>query len=373
MNDAMHPAMQHDVTQPVVAGYKPYYAELKARRPYLWCACGRSANQPFCDGAHEGTGIEPLRYVAKAQGEEALFCLCKQTRTPPFCDGSHNNLLDLYANDDPQSEANRRIPVIAAGADGKARLGGACLVCDMGRIDRRLASAAAPSSQAGEYALTELVGAADGAAHQSLYLLQLRAGTGPALSFGDSAVVLTVAAGEGGVEISGRRFDCGPQTGISVRPGETFALTARGDAGLRCFVSVSPQCAAGPQTVPMRDNFDAGYPQRSAVVDPAQRQAMAERFFQMMVDSRHGSEVLTQFIGEIPRSKAEPHRHLYEEVLMIVRGNGMMWTEGEKYPVNAGDIIFLPRKQVHSLESISPEGMLVAGLICPGNNPAINY
>jgi CDGSH-type Zn-finger protein/mannose-6-phosphate isomerase-like protein (cupin superfamily) len=357
----------------VVAGYKPYYAELQAAKTYLWCACGRSAKQPFCDGSHEGTGIKPLRYVAKIGGEEVLFCLCKQTRTPPFCDGSHNNLLELYADDDPQSEANRRIPVIAAGADGKARLGGACLVCDMGRIDRLVPAPEIELADAGNYALTELVGAEDGAVHQTLYLLQLADGTGPTLSFGDSAVVLTVAAGEGAVNISGHLFDCGPQTGISVRPGETFALTARGSAGLRCFVSVSPQCPEGPQTVAIRDNFNAGYPQRSAIVDPAQRQAMAERFFQMMVDHRHGSEVLTQFIGEIPPSKAAPHRHLYEEVLMIVRGSGMMWTEAEKYPVHAGDIIFLPRKQVHSLESTSQDGMLVAGLICPGNNPAINY
>lgn len=361
------------MTAPVIAGYKPYYAELKAKKTYLWCACGRSENQPFCDGSHEGTGIKPLRYVAKVEGEEVLFCACKQTRTPPFCDGSHNNLLDRYADDDPDSEANRKIPVIAAGADGKARLGGACLVCDMGRIDRLVPAPRKESGAAASYALTELVGAADGAVHQTLYLLQLAEGTGPTLSFGGSAVVLTVAAGEGTVNISGHHVEVGPQTGISVRAGETFALTARGAVGLRCFVSVSPQAPEGPQVVAMRDNFDAAYPQRCAVIDPAQRQAMAERFFQMMVDHRHGSQVLTQFIGEIPRSKAAPHRHLYEEVLMIVRGDGVMWTEGEKYPVQAGDIIFLPRKQVHSLESTAQEGMLVAGLICPGNNPAINY
>ena len=50
-----------------------------------------------------------------------------------------------------------------------------------------------------------------------------------------------------------------------------------------------------------------------------------------------------------------------------------MWTENLKAPVSAGDVIFLPRKQLHSLEATGAEGMLVVGTIYPGNNPAINY
>ena len=26
-----------------------------------WCACGRSAEHPYCDGSHRGTGITPVR------------------------------------------------------------------------------------------------------------------------------------------------------------------------------------------------------------------------------------------------------------------------------------------------------------------------
>ena len=100
---------------------------------------------------------------------------------------------------------------------------------------------------------------------------------------------------------------------------------------------------------------------------------MADRYFQMLVDGTVGSEVVTQFIGHIPRSKAEPHRHLYEEALIILSGKGCMWTENLKAPVAAGDVIFLPRKQVHSLEATCDEGMLVVGTIYPGDNPAINY
>ena len=60
---------------------------------YFWCACGRSAKQPFCDGSHSGTGIEPVAYKAEKSGD-AWFCGCKATGNSPMCDGSHKNLGD---------------------------------------------------------------------------------------------------------------------------------------------------------------------------------------------------------------------------------------------------------------------------------------
>ncbi len=29
---------------------------------YYWCQCGRSRDQPFCDGSHQGTGFEPVEF-----------------------------------------------------------------------------------------------------------------------------------------------------------------------------------------------------------------------------------------------------------------------------------------------------------------------
>ena len=57
----------------------------------------------------------------------------------------------------------------------------------------------------------------------------------------------------------------------------------------------------------------------------------------------------------------------------MLAGEGCIWTEERKARVRAGDAIFLPRKQLHSLEATSPEGMFVVGVICPGDNPAIAY
>jgi CDGSH iron-sulfur domain-containing protein 3 len=79
------------MSDPLTAQLSPYLVELEQGRRYLWCRCGRSARQPFCDGSHKDTGIEPLAFVADMTGAVNL-CGCKQTCDEPYCDGSHNML-----------------------------------------------------------------------------------------------------------------------------------------------------------------------------------------------------------------------------------------------------------------------------------------
>jgi len=74
-----------------VAGRAPIAVEVEAGRIYWWCTCGRSMNQPFCDGKHKDTAFTPLQYEAKAN-ETLFFCACKHTATPPLCDSTHNKL-----------------------------------------------------------------------------------------------------------------------------------------------------------------------------------------------------------------------------------------------------------------------------------------
>jgi CDGSH-type Zn-finger protein len=74
-----------------IADTSPYLVEVEAGKTYFWCACGRSKNQPFCDGSHAGTAALPKPF--KAERSEAVnLCGCKQTMDPPFCDGTHNVL-----------------------------------------------------------------------------------------------------------------------------------------------------------------------------------------------------------------------------------------------------------------------------------------
>ena len=77
------------MTDPVRAADTPYPVDVEAGKTYFWCACGRSATQPFCDGSHSGTGLAPMRYDA-GESKTLYFCGCKATGGAPFCDGSHN-------------------------------------------------------------------------------------------------------------------------------------------------------------------------------------------------------------------------------------------------------------------------------------------
>ena len=78
---------------PEVAQYWPYLEELPPGE-YLWCACGRSTRQPFCDGSHAGTSFAPMKFTVKPRSGMLWLCGCKQSRHPPFCDGWHNRLTD---------------------------------------------------------------------------------------------------------------------------------------------------------------------------------------------------------------------------------------------------------------------------------------
>lgn len=77
--------------EPVIAGKQPIAVDVVAGKNYFWCACGKSATQPFCDGAHKGGSFTPVAYKADAD-RKVFFCACKKTSKAPMCDGSHNKL-----------------------------------------------------------------------------------------------------------------------------------------------------------------------------------------------------------------------------------------------------------------------------------------
>ena len=79
------------MAEPIPAQKEPYGVTVEAGKRYFWCACGRSANQPFCDGSHQGTGLTPVPFTPAAT-EEVWLCGCKSTCGKPFCDGTHNSL-----------------------------------------------------------------------------------------------------------------------------------------------------------------------------------------------------------------------------------------------------------------------------------------
>ena len=76
---------------PIIAQTSPIPVEVEAGKTYFWCSCGKSANQPFCDGSHKDTSFNPVKWEA-TETKKVFFCGCKHSENMPLCDGSHAKL-----------------------------------------------------------------------------------------------------------------------------------------------------------------------------------------------------------------------------------------------------------------------------------------
>ena len=79
------------MAEPTIAQKTPYGIDVEAGKSYFWCACGKSAKQPFCDGSHQDTEFLPIKFEA-SESKKMFFCGCKHSADKPLCDGTHNSL-----------------------------------------------------------------------------------------------------------------------------------------------------------------------------------------------------------------------------------------------------------------------------------------
>ncbi|MFC1237513.1 glutamate synthase-related protein [Vibrio sp. F74] len=104
------------MSNPIVENNKPINVELTKDQEYYFCTCGRSGNQPYCDGSHAGSGFKPKSFIAKESGG-AYLCRCKHTANPPYCDGSHKQFSsEQVGQEGPgvQIQSASSMPVAAA-------------------------------------------------------------------------------------------------------------------------------------------------------------------------------------------------------------------------------------------------------------------
>ncbi|MBT3541476.1 MAG: CDGSH iron-sulfur domain-containing protein [Opitutae bacterium] len=77
--------------KPHVASKSPAVMKLEAGE-YWWCSCGKSKDQPFCDGSHKGSSFTPQKVVIE-ESRTIAFCNCKHSANGAMCDGSHSSLV----------------------------------------------------------------------------------------------------------------------------------------------------------------------------------------------------------------------------------------------------------------------------------------
>jgi CDGSH-type Zn-finger protein len=79
------------MAKPNIAQKAPFPIDVEAGKAYLWCACGNSQRQPFCDGSHKGSEFSPVKWIAGEAGRK-FFCGCKHSANKPLCDSTHKTL-----------------------------------------------------------------------------------------------------------------------------------------------------------------------------------------------------------------------------------------------------------------------------------------
>lgn len=79
------------IESPIIHTKHSIKVEVEKGKTYMWCSCGQSQAQPFCDGSHQGSSFLPVAYVAQKDGIVG-FCGCKMSAAGCICDGSHKAL-----------------------------------------------------------------------------------------------------------------------------------------------------------------------------------------------------------------------------------------------------------------------------------------
>jgi len=98
------------------------------------------------------------------------------------------------------------------------------------------------------------------------------------------------------------------------------------------------------------------------------RQQTGDRWYVELIQAE-----VTQFVGSIPPGRAPDHFHLYEEVICILEGEGIMHAGDSSTPVRAGSCIFLPIRQRHCLENTGSGELRLLGVFYPAGSPAVRY
>ncbi|MGD8782255.1 MAG: CDGSH iron-sulfur domain-containing protein [Ignavibacteria bacterium] len=78
------------MSQPLIYQKKSIRIDMEPGK-YFWCSCGKSSNQPYCDGSHKGSEFSPVM-VEITEAKRVSWCACKMTGNKPFCDGTHRTL-----------------------------------------------------------------------------------------------------------------------------------------------------------------------------------------------------------------------------------------------------------------------------------------
>jgi len=109
---------------------------------------------------------------------------------------------------------------------------------------------------------------------------------------------------------------------------------------------------------------------RSSDLAECDVETTGDRKFRVLFGPGRGCSVATQFVGEIPPGKAPDHSHPYDEVVLILAGEGVAHIGGVEHALAPGTCLHLPPGLLHCLENTGAEMLRVLGVFHPADSPA---
>jgi mannose-6-phosphate isomerase-like protein (cupin superfamily) len=172
--------------------------------------------------------------------------------------------------------------------------------------------------------------------------------------------IMYVVSGRGTVFVDGRPHELEPGTAVYVVTGESYEVENPGPESLLIVSATAPQADGMAR------------PERRIVryADQPSLPASGDREFRYLVTDEVGCRDLTQFFGVIAPGRASEHSHVYDEVIYVLEGEGVLHTEGSDESVEPGSCIHLPPLLVHSLENSGDSPMRIVAVFHPAGDPA---
>lgn len=169
-----------------------------------------------------------------------------------------------------------------------------------------------------------------------------------------------VIEGTGRLAVDGRPdVEFRPDRGFLLPSGCAYLASAGQGTGLRLdTVSLPPGHGATTSTPLSRDFADC------------EVETTGDRQFRVLFGPGRDCAVATQFVGEIPHGRAPDHSHPYDEVVLILKGQGIAHIGGAEHALAAGTCAHLPPGLVHCLENTGMETLRVLGVFHPADSPA---
>ena len=205
------------------------------------------------------------------------------------------------------------------------------------------------------------IDASAGSRFLELHLTRYESGRSLPRRLDGAQEIVYAVSGRGTMVVDGEEQELEPGTGVFIASGESYEIDNPGPEELLTVSAVAPQTngatpAAGSRTV--------------RLLDQPVLPASGDREFRYLVTDEVGCRDMTQFYGVIAPGRAPDHSHVYDEVIYVLEGEGVLHGDGADKPVSAGTCIHLPPLFVHSLENSGDAPMRIVAVFHPAGDPA---